>query len=97
MDQRITSISKGRGDSVSLEGTVQALKSKSESFEKQQNLVRANIDVLNRKLDRTNEKVTSLASAIDSGNSIGQISSISSSTWSEWSQWSECSGTILII
>lgn len=97
MDQRITSISKGRGDSASLEGTVQALKSKSESFEKQQNLVRANIDVLNRKLDRTNEKVTSLASAIDSGNTIGQISSISSSTWSEWSQWSECSGKILII
>ena len=95
MDHQISTLSKNRGESGSLEVTVEFLKSKTDSFEKQQNLVRANIDVLNRKLDRTNEKVTQLASSIDdSDNKIGQIKSISSSTWSPWSEWSECSGKI---
>mgnify|MGYP000378459231 CR=1 FL=1 len=55
--------------------------------------MRANIEVINRKLDRTNTKITSLASAVDglAGESPGPRNS--GSGWSAWNAWSDCSVT----
>lgn len=52
--------------------------------------MRANIEVINRKLDRTNTKITGLANTLDT---IAGHQPTSEEGWTQWNEWSQCSVT----